>query len=192
VLATERALAEEFATILGGSAGHTLPGADPNKRIKLETDRPNTGPSAAPISADGLLLLIRHLDEASFREARSILAGLPADIETALVVATIRESGQSEFKMSCTCGQKLYVSDAQIGKQGRCPACGRRFTLPAEDDLVRAHLTMEPPVTVVHLVRGHRSLYQTAVAALMSKIEDHGEAVKRQTMRIQIPDDTSS
>lgn len=191
VAATEDFLADEFVNIVGApGAGSTQPG-DPSRRIGFEVDRPDASPDEVRHTADGVLLLLRHLDTGSFKAANAILAGLPAGFETALVIATVRESGQSEFKMSCACGQKLYVSDSQVGKQGRCPVCGKKFVLPAEEALIQSRLPMDPPAQLIQLVRGHRTLYQCALNALLEKIDRRTDALKRQTMRIQIADDTT-
>jgi len=35
------------------------------------------------------------------------------------------------FTIRCECGQTLKVPDAAAGRDGQCPSCGRRFTIPS-------------------------------------------------------------
>ena len=103
--------------------------------------------------ADVLVGLVRFVDLLTLQQMEELLR--PASTRGPLAVAILiyRNEGEEDFKMSCPyCGQKLWVRDVDVDKRGRCPHCRKGFTLPKQEEHVRAILKL-PASVPVHRVQ---------------------------------------
>lgn len=150
--------------------------------------------------ADGLIMIIRFLDVISLDKIKAVYRRLPNDKGIPLVLAVIREDGESDFKMSCpVCGQKLWVRDSDASKRGRCPNCKKAFILPDQVAHIRAQLALADSVEVVRVTSGKKDSVQDAVKRLLQYVGDglipapenlDQNVLKQSTIRVQInPED---
>lgn len=120
--------------------------------------------------AQGLVLLTRFLDIITLDKLRAIYRRIPGDTDAPIMVLSVREKDEADFKMSCpVCGQKLWVRDTDAGKRGRCPNCKKAFTLPEQLGHLRAQLALPDSVDVLRIVQGDPKSAEAAVAKLLEK-----------------------
>ncbi|MCF7837288.1 MAG: hypothetical protein K9N49_01535, partial [Candidatus Marinimicrobia bacterium] len=116
--------------------------------------RLNPGWLEAIRDAHAAVILVRHLDLASLDKIKAIYRRLPQETIRPLSIGLFREEGELDFKMSCpACGQKLWVRDSDVGKQGRCPKCKWAFALPSQAAHVKTHLTLPETVPVISVLK---------------------------------------
>lgn len=144
----------------------------------------------APPSADGILLLIRHLDSVSLDQAKILLGKLP---ETHAYVAVCREEADVEFKMSCpSCRQKLWILHADIGRNGRCPHCKTAFVLPSPEDHLRSSFDWSSANPLLRIILDRPVSCREALESLSATIIARRAAALSATKRIQLSDDATS
>lgn len=69
---------------------------------------------------------------------------------------------------TCECGKTLRFEFHRAGKKGRCPACGRSFTIPPPEPLAGAALTLrghKGPITAIAISPDHRLVATSADVA---------------------------
>jgi hypothetical protein len=117
--------------------------------------------------ADGLVVLLRHLDAASLETARARLAELSAsNLPRVFVVA--RAAVEHELKIGCpACAQKLRVEHAEAGRTARCPRCEFTFRIPRAEALLRSGLTLAAEVPVSAAILGQPESCRAAVQPLL-------------------------
>lgn len=139
---------------------------------------------------NGVVLLIRFLDSVSMEQMKAVHHALPSHAVLPQVVAIFRDAGESEFKMSCSsCGQKLWVRDSDAGRSGRCPHCRKIFILPTQAGILKSYLMLTEATPIVQVIKGKPATCRAVVTALLDRVKAVSEAMKSQTMRVQIPVD---
>jgi predicted RNA-binding Zn-ribbon protein involved in translation (DUF1610 family) len=150
--------------------------------------------------AQALVLLTRFLDIITLDKLRAIYRRIPGESEAPIMVLSVREKDEADFKMSCpVCGQKLWVRDSDAGKRGRCPNCKKAFTLPEQIGHLRAQLALPDSVDVLRSVQGDKKSAETVITKLLEKTNGgiiepsmrlDENVLKQSTIRVQInPDD---
>lgn len=138
-------------------------------------------------AADGVALLVSHVDAISLENLKAAYRLLPADMPASMLI--VREAGKVEFKMSCpACGQKLWVRDEDQGRAGRCPRCKKTFVLPSQAAHVRAVLMLPDGVPLVTVTLGHEGACRGPIAALGERTRVRAQVLKSATMRVQVAD----
>ena len=176
----------------GGSAKATLRGvAD----VYLEPFLPEAiGQEAAQgrlREMDFCLLLVKHLDAITLDSIRDLMRSLPSAATHNLHVLICRQTGEIEYKISCTkCGQKLLVRDAMAMRRARCPHCQDFFQVPGQADLVRAELLIPSNRLVRKVMLEDPASGRQALEAIISHHSARSTAAKSSTMRLDLPLDT--
>lgn len=191
LLTVDRAAGERFvATVCG--AGSSLYEVD-QCRIHLEllVYRPEAEQeiASALTDAQAAALLVNHIDAVSMDQLRAAYRLLPSEHTLPASILLLREAGKWEFKMSCpACGQKLWVRDADAGRNGRCPHCKKSFVLPVQTSLLKS--TLMPPETIplVTVTDGHSANCRGPIGALAERARLQAQALKSATMRVQVTD----
>ena len=127
--------------------------------------------------ADGVIVLLRHVDPDSLQATRKILASLPAaNLPRLFVVA--RAAVETEIKMGCpACAQKLRVECAEAGRSARCPRCEFTFRIPSAEAVLRTGLPLDAGVPVRTAILGHSESCRAAVHPLVAQIRPEARAV---------------
>ena len=142
---------------------------------------------------NGVILLVRFLDNMSLEQVKTVHSALPSYSVLPLVVVIYREAGEGEFKISCSaCGQKLWVRDSDAGRSGRCPHCRKVFILPTQIGILRSYLMLTEATPIVQVTKAKAATARATIAGLMDRVKATHEAMKSQTMRVQIPADETS
>lgn len=176
----------------GGSAKATLRGiAD----VYLEPFAPDVltqeGTQSRLREMDFCLLLVKFLDALTLDAIRDLIRALPSNASHSLHVLICRQSGESEYKISCTkCGQKLMVRDAMAMRRARCPHCQDFFQVPGQADLVRAELLVPANRLVRKIMLDDQASGLQALEAVISHHAIRANAAKSTTMRLDLPADT--
>lgn len=150
--------------------------------------------------ADALILITRFLDVISIDKMKAIYRRLPGEAAKPLAVVVVREEGETDFKISCPiCGQKLWVRDVDSNKRGRCPNCKKAFTLPNQNEHLKAQLALADSVPVMRAISGNSESARGALSKLAARmvggvIEQPGgvdqKVLKQATIRVQVsPED---
>lgn len=154
-------------------------------------------PDALAAEADAMVGLVRHVDVLSLQQMDESLRGASKPKALPSAVLVYRNENESDFKMSCPfCGQKLWVRDADVDKRGRCPHCRKSFTLPNQEDHVRASLRLPKGVPVLRVMRNDAGSFAGPMRKILSlkpeSVLDHlevpSQAASRQTMNVDIDD----
>jgi len=147
--------------------------------------------------ADALILMVRFMDVTSIDKLNAIHRSIPSEGSPPLFVFLFREQDQAEFKRSCpTCGQKLWVRDMDVGREGRCPNCKASFALLSQEDLIKKEITLPDAVPVIRVYQGDEGSVKSAFAWILpgvtSRIAEQAafdeEVLKKSTIRVQIDD----
>jgi hypothetical protein len=70
------------------------------------------------------------------------------------------------FAINCECGRQLKVNSEHAGKRGKCPACGKVFTIPA----IVGQVVAPPPRISSKSLEQHKSAAgDSAEATLVSR-----------------------
>lgn len=176
----------------GGSAKATLRGlAD----VYLEPFAPDAMALESTQSRlremDFCLLLVKFLDAITLDSIRDLMRSLPSVAAHNLHILICRQSGESEYKISCTkCGQKLMVRDAMAMRRARCPHCQDFFQVPGQADLVRAELLVPANRLVRKVMLDDPATGLQALEAVISHHAIRTNAAKSTTMRLDLPADT--
>ncbi len=163
--------------------------------------RLNASWDASLQKADALILIARFLDVISIDKMKAIYRRLPGETSTPISVVVVREEGETDFKISCPiCGQKLWVRDIDSNKRGRCPNCKKAFTLPDQNDHLKAQLALMDRVPVMRVISGNTESARGALAQLVDRVSGRAleqaggvdqEVLKQATIRVQVnPEDT--
>ncbi|MCS6771559.1 MAG: hypothetical protein NZ740_05990 [Kiritimatiellae bacterium] len=148
-----------------------------------------TGPIENIVSrvknANLTLLLLRFVDEETLNVARALVRSLPPSFQSTLHYVIARQSGESEFKMSCPrCGQKLLVRDSLAFRRTQCPRCKHPFTIPGQADLVRQQFLVPPTHKISKVQLGDHESCVLALANAYRQIGARRTEEKSQTMRL--------
>lgn len=120
--------------------------------------------------ADGLVMLVHHLDQSSMDEVLALLAKVDVAPSSPLGVFIYRSEADRRFKISCPeCGQKLQVLEREIGMRGRCVNCKRPLKVPTPSEHVRKTLRLPDAVPVLNVVHGNASLCCGALENLLAR-----------------------
>ncbi len=183
LIAVSRDLAQRVSDEAGGEdcvLGDT--------RVLLSVISPDAVDSSLA-SADGILLLIRHLDSNSLDQAKALLGKLP---NAATHIAICRAETDVEFKMSCpSCRQKLWIRDADVGRNGRCPHCKIAFVLPSPEDHLRSVFEWPNSDPLLRIIMDRPVSCRDALEVLANTIVARRAAALSATKRIQLSDDPS-
>jgi predicted RNA-binding Zn-ribbon protein involved in translation (DUF1610 family) len=144
--------------------------------------------------ADVLVGLIRFVDILTLREMEQKLLPVAGSAPVALAMVVYRDEQETDFKMSCPfCGQKLWVRDADTDKRGRCPHCKKGFTLPEQEEHVRAILQLPDSVPVVRVHRKDAGSMASPLRKILSlkkeSVLDHLDGrtpAANQTMNVDV------
>lgn len=138
-------------------------------------------------AADGVALLVSHVDAISMDTLKAAYRALPTDLPTTMLI--LRDAGKVEFKLSCpACGQKLWVRDEDQGRAGRCPHCKKTFVLPGQAAHIRSLLMLPDSVPLVTVTQGHQGACRGPIAALGERTRMRAQVLKSATMRVQVTD----
>lgn len=143
LIAPDAALAEAFVAIVCGAGS-----------LDLRADKIALHFNLQPYSAEGkeavektlakmdaAVLLADHLDSKSLGRIKAAAQLLAEHFTLPSITLLFRQSGRKEYKLSCPdCGQKLWVSDNDTGRNGRCPQCKRIFALPVQLEYLKKNL----------------------------------------------------
>src|SRR5205814_8967692 len=111
------------------------------------------------------------LDSLSMDRVKDIYRNLPSEKVTPLAVVVCRETGESEFKISCpACGQKLWVRDSDVGRRGRCPQCKKAFTLPSQANHLKSQLLLPDTVNIVNATLNNVASCRGVVAGVLERV----------------------
>jgi hypothetical protein len=117
--------------------------------------------------ADGLILLLRHLDADALQATQKLLARLPV-AATPRIFVVARAAVETEIKMGCpACAQKLRVEVAEAGRTARCPRCEFTFKIPSPEAVLRTGLSLDKSVPVTTAILGQSESCQAAVRPLL-------------------------
>lgn len=121
--------------------------------------------------ADGLVVLLRHLDTESLENARRLLARAPEVAALPRIFVVVRAAVETELKLGCpACAQKLRVDTAETGRTARCPRCEFTFRIPAPAAVLRAGLPLDGHIPVTTAVLGQGASCRSAVQPLLGVI----------------------
>lgn len=121
--------------------------------------------------AHGCAMLVRFLDVVSLEAIRAIYSRLPAEKHLPLAVLLFRNEGEIDFKISCpACGQKLWVSDGDTGKRGRCPNCHKAFPLPSQAGHLKAQLMLPDAIPILTVLNGRLTSCRGALVGLVAQM----------------------
>lgn len=90
---------------------------------------------------------------------------------------------------ACECGKSLRFDFQRAGKKGRCPACGRTFTIPPPEPVAGAALTLrghKSPITAVAISPDRRLVATSADAAAGAARSELAETILWETDAGQI------
>lgn len=140
------------------------------------------------------VLLLRFVDVISLNQIAELIQSRPG--LNPLCVLIYRNEQESDFKMSCpTCGQKLWVHDSDKGKRGQCPQCQKGFTLPPQDEHIRAYLSLRSDCTIVRVTRGEPDSLASSLDVILQAGHTHtsqrasemDDSTKNETMIVKVP-----
>ncbi len=121
------------------------------------------------LKANAFLLLVRFMDVISLDKIRAIYRRIPGDQPIPLAIVILREEGEADFKISCpACGQKLWVSDAEADKRGRCPNCKKAFKLPSQTAHIKAQLMLPDNIPTITATRDKSNSCKGALTNIMT------------------------
>lgn len=170
LVAPDITLAEHFAAILCGNESREYR----NDKVAIHfvllvfssEEKDATEKVLAQVGA--AVLLANHLDAKSLGRLCAAAQLLAENFALPATAVLLRESGKKEYKLSCPdCGQKLWVSDNDAGRNGRCPHCKRIFALPAQMDHLKKNLEN---VSKIPVVAAYESLPDTCRTPLLSLV----------------------
>ena len=147
IAAVHREVVKSFLLGLCGSMDEPAEGEWEGQRIMLPVfdtqGRGDTALASGLSIADGLILLIRHLDAESIERARETLAAAPPPDRLPRVLVIGRAEMEREYKAACpACAQKMLLNDADAGRGARCPRCEYRFRILEPAAYLRAALNV--------------------------------------------------
>ncbi|MDZ4199533.1 MAG: hypothetical protein U1E27_09640 [Kiritimatiellia bacterium] len=155
----------------GGLEGQILFGSQPVQLECLPTNpETHAGWKARVNQADVLVLLIRHMDPVSLRAARVRFGRLGDNRRAPIGVFLLRDPNEKEYKIGCSaCGQKLWMSEEDKGKRGRCPNCRAAFEIPTPSDYLRERLLLPDALPILNVTIGNPALGRGALVNLLSR-----------------------
>lgn len=140
-------------------------------------------------AADGVVLLVTHVDAVSLESLKAVYRLLPSEQRLPASILLLREAGKVDFKMSCpTCGQKLWVRDEDQGRAGRCPHCKKTFMLPSQSNHLKGVLMLPDSVPLVTVTQGHAGSCRGPVASVAERARARAQMLKAATLRVQVAD----
>ena len=184
LVSTEMDVASQYLFTVSGASGAKAMADLGDHKMEAEVFSPGAANLA---KADATILLFRNLDHESLRTANRLLAEVPAESRDVQVVVFLRESGARQYKINCSCGQKLLVADAEIGRKGLCPACNTKFVIPSPEEWLRQRGVIDQLTPCFSATIGHRPLCKAPLVHVMNVVTARETAQKAQTMRIAMP-----
>jgi predicted RNA-binding Zn-ribbon protein involved in translation (DUF1610 family) len=201
ILSIHQEMGENFAKELCGEQGTTcqVEGRKVTVDVLAGDPRLNAAWDETIRNAGGIAVLTRFLDVISLDKIKAIYRRIPSDTPPPTAIITLRDNGETDFKMSCpVCGQKLWVRDGDAGKRGRCPNCKKAFTLPDQVNHLRAQLALPDSVPVIRVASGQPGSALAAMEQLLKPLSDglierpegiDQDVLKQSTIRVQINPD---
>ncbi len=148
--------------------------------------------------ANAIAIVVRFLDVLSLDKIATLYRHLPNEINMPIALFLLRDQNEVDFKISCpSCGQKLWLRDADIGKRGRCPNCKKPFIILSQADHLKSQLMLPENVPIIKLTRNETiEAFKLAMAQLLDSLsfgikpvkpgEIAAETLKNATMRVQV------
>ncbi len=190
ILALDGATGSQLMTSVGGGEGISEVDLEGKPvRLDLHTFDPAREQALAAVLnlADAAALLVQHLDAPALELLKAAYRILPSEHRLPVAVLAVRDPGRAEFKMACpTCSQKLWVRDEDQGRVGRCPHCKKTFVLPAQDALIRQHLSLPASMSVAAVVLGNADGCRAPLSALAERARLRAQVTKSSTVPVQI------
>jgi hypothetical protein len=192
LIACEPSLSEAFIASINGVEGTPPTVKIGDVRLALLAASPKSEAQDLQFAmgqCDGALVLMHHADELTLHAARTAVRVLPSGISLPQALVVMREAREQQFKMSCACGQKLLVRDADAGHHGRCPRCGKLFLVPQQNALIKSYLMIANHPVMLSATIGHDASCRASLNLLLEQAARRDVAVKSDTMLIEIPTD---
>jgi hypothetical protein len=92
--------------------------------------------------------------------------------------------------LTCPCGRRLQIRDEYAGQEGKCPACGRTFDIPAPSEDETAPFSLEPvrkPEPEPEVPEVQEVQEAEAYREPERRARDRDEAVRRAAQQAQAP-----
>jgi hypothetical protein len=199
ILSIYRELAEAFIEPLQSAQESALILGDHKVTFDIFSGDPSQDPTFEEhvAKANAIAIIVRFLDVLSLDKIKMIYRHLPNEISVPIAIFLLRDKGEADFKISCpSCGQKLWLRDADIGKRGRCPNCKKPFVILSQADHLKSQLMLPESVPIIKLVRTDTESFKLAMAQLLASLsigikpttapEMTAEALKNATVRVQV------
>lgn len=203
VVSAETELASAFVDSVRGDAGTTIHilhchvSVDAFDGAKIEREMPP--PEIA--RSDAFVLLAHFLDHGSIDTLQRLYHRLRFIRSAPLGLFIFRNEGEHQFKISCPeCGQKLWVSEEEIGMRGRCVNCRQIIPIRSPAEMLRQRLSLPDSVPVLNVTRGNTAGCRGALANLVARaltgvVADRAanpvRPVSEMTMPIQVAGDSA-
>ncbi len=172
VIGGEPGLSPAFVESARASSGDTISILKHHVHLEaIEGTGLDAEAAAAPLKrADAFVLLCHFLDQASLQGVRQLYHRLKAIRDVPLGLFILRNPDEKQFKISCPqCGQKLWVSEEEIGMRGRCVNCRHGWTIEAPAESIRHGLRLPDSVPVLNVTRGNAAGCRGALANLLAR-----------------------
>jgi len=146
--------------------------------------------------ADAIAIVVRCLDLLFLEKVKNIYRLLPDTLNIPVAIFMLRDKGEADFKISCpSCGQKLWLRDADIAKRGRCPNCTKPFIILSQGDHLKSQLMLPDKIEAFKVTRSNPESFHAALIKLFggvpagikpADLSVSAEALKNATVRIQV------
>lgn len=183
-------LAKQFMITLSGSSGTMGVTQIKNAQVLMEVVTPEHKIADLEMKMDQvdiIMTLVEHLDVLTINATRSLLSSItPLASRAEIVMVRMQQSGASQFKISCECGQKVYASIADIGRKGRCPTCKKSLTIPSPDSWLRDQKLAGDGMPILSAVIGHSTQCRTVLEQAIERVEARNRALHSSTVSIDL------
>ena len=200
ILSIYRELAESFLDPLAQDQKKELTIGDYQIVFDIVAGDPGQDPAFEEYiaKANAIAIVARFLDVLSLDKIATLYRHLPNEVNMPIAIFLLRDKAEVDFKISCpSCGQKLWLRDADIGKRGRCPNCKKPFIILSQGDHLKSQLMLPENVSIIKLTRNDSiETFKLAIAQLLdslsfgikpAKLADvTDEALKNATVRVQV------
>jgi Zn finger protein HypA/HybF involved in hydrogenase expression len=195
LMATDAAVGERLRNTVCGAGGSEFYAEDLriDLRLLVYSQASEENLKHQLEACDAVAVLVNHIDAVSLEHLREAYRLLPSESTRPASILIIREPGRMEFKMSCpACGQKLWVRDEDVGRNGRCPQCKKTFVLPAQTAYLKSMLMTPDTIPMITVTDGHVGKCQGPIAELAARARRLSLAMKSATARVQVDDGSTS